>query len=56
MGPDGIKILVCVPVLNEAENIESIIIKSKKYAGEVVVYDDGSTDETYNLAVSAGLE
>ena len=54
MGTDGIKILVCVPAFNEAENIENIIIKSKKYADEVIVYDDGSTDDTSELASAAG--
>ena len=54
MGTDGIKILVCVPAFNEAENIENIIIKSKKYADEVIVYDDGSTDNTSELASAAG--
>ena len=44
LGSDGIKTLVCVPAFNEAENIK-IIIKSKKYADEVIVYDDGSTDD-----------
>ena len=48
------KILVCVPAYNEAKNISEIVNKSKKYADEVIVYDDGSTDETYNLAASAG--
>ena len=54
MGADGIKILVCVPAFNEAENIENIIIKSKQYADKVIVYDDGSTDDTSELASAAG--
>jgi glycosyltransferase involved in cell wall biosynthesis len=49
-----IKILVCIPAFNEAKNIAEIIAKSKKYADEVIVYDDGSTDETYETANSAG--
>jgi glycosyltransferase involved in cell wall biosynthesis len=47
-------ILVCIPAFNEAETIVEIINKSKKYADGVIVYDDGSTDDTYELAKSAG--
>jgi glycosyltransferase involved in cell wall biosynthesis len=49
-----IKILVCVPAFNEAETICEIVSSSKKYADEVIVYDDGSTDDTQQVAVSAG--
>jgi glycosyltransferase involved in cell wall biosynthesis len=49
-----IKTLVCIPAFNEAQNIAEIIAKSKKYADEVIVYDDGSTDDTYETANSAG--
>jgi glycosyltransferase involved in cell wall biosynthesis len=48
------RILVCVPAFNEAKAISDIVIKSKKYADEVIVYDDGSTDDTQQIAVSAG--
>jgi len=48
------RILVCVPAFNEAKNISDIVIKSKKYADEIIVYDDGSTDNTEQIAKSAG--
>lgn len=48
------KILVCIPAFNEAETIAEIISKSKKYADHIIVYDDGSTDNTYEVATSAG--
>jgi glycosyltransferase involved in cell wall biosynthesis len=48
------KILVCIPAFNEAETIAEIIRKSKKYADDIIVYDDGSTDDTYEAAKSAG--
>lgn len=48
------RILVCIPAFNEAKNIPDIINKSKKYANEVIVYDDGSTDDTYQVAIAAG--
>ena len=48
------RILVCIPAFNEAKNISVIISKSKKYANEIIVYDDGSTDDTYGVAIAAG--
>lgn len=48
------KILVCVPAFNEAKNISEIVTKSKKYADGVIVYDDGSTDDTFDIATAAG--
>ena len=49
-----VNILVCIPAFNEAKTIADIIMKSKKYANAVIVYDDGSTDDTYEVANSAG--
>jgi glycosyltransferase involved in cell wall biosynthesis len=43
-----------VPAYNEAKNISEIVNKSKKYATDVIVYDDGSTDDTSVLAKDAG--
>lgn len=48
------KIIVCVPAFNEANSISDIVQKSKKYANQVIVYDDGSRDNTYDIAISAG--
>jgi glycosyltransferase involved in cell wall biosynthesis len=48
------RILVCVPAFNESKKISDIVNRSKKYADEVVVYDDGSTDDTEQVATSAG--
>jgi Glycosyltransferases involved in cell wall biogenesis len=53
-GKSGPRILVCIPAFNEAKNIVEIINKSKKYADGVIVYDDGSTDDTSELARMAG--
>jgi glycosyltransferase involved in cell wall biosynthesis len=49
-----LRILVCIPAFNEAKTIADIITKSKKHADGVIVYDDGSTDNTYDLAKSSG--
>jgi len=49
-----VKILVCIPAFNEAKTISEVIMKSKKYADGIIVYDDGSTDDTYEVSNSAG--
>ena len=53
-GKSDPRILICIPAFNEADTIAEIIDKSKKYADGVIVYDDGSTDDTYQLAIRAG--
>lgn len=45
---------MCIPAYNEANNIASIIQKSKLYAEEVFVVDDGSTDSTAAISEAAG--
>ena len=39
---------------NEAKTITEIVEKAKKYAAEVVVYDDGSIDNTSEVARASG--
>jgi len=46
--------LVVIPCYNEKATIGSVILKSKKYAKKVLVVDDGSTDDTADLARAAG--
>jgi len=46
----GGKIIICIPAFNEGKTISDIVNKSKTYANEVIVYDDGSTDDTYEVA------
>ena len=48
------KIIICVPAFNEAATISDIVNRSKRYADEIIVYDDGSTDDTHEVAMSAG--
>jgi glycosyltransferase involved in cell wall biosynthesis len=48
------RILVCIPAYNEAASITDIVKKSANYASEVIVYDDGSTDNTGEIAKAAG--
>ena len=46
------KVVVVIPAFNESNNIIQIIKDTKKYASEVIVVDDGSTDNTLQKALS----
>ncbi len=48
------KVIVAMPAFNEEKYIGTIILKAKKYADEIVVYDDGSGDDTSQIAQLAG--
>ncbi len=50
----GRRIIVAIPCLNEERNIGSLVIQARRWASEVVVVDDGSTDETALIAEEAG--
>jgi len=46
--------IACIPAYNEEKNIAKLIGDCFKYVDKVVVYDDGSTDETKSKAEKAG--
>lgn len=48
------KIIVIIPALNEVRTISNVVRAVLKYANEVIVIDDGSTDDTGNIAKKAG--
>ena len=48
------KILVCIPAYNEEKNIASIVRKARNHADEVIVCNDGSSDNTAKLAIQEG--
>lgn len=50
------RIIVCIPAHNESKAIGEIVRKAKNYATEIIVYDDGSTDNTYDVAKAAGAD
>ena len=43
-----------IPAHNESKDIAKIVAKAKKYVSNVVVVDDGSSDNTFEDAKSAG--
>ena len=50
----AIKVLVCIPAYNESSRIRDTVKRAKAYASEVIVCDDGSTDDTAREAEAAG--
>ena len=48
------KVVVCIPAYNEAKYIGIIVQHALKHANEVIVCDDGSSDNTTMLAKEAG--
>ena len=49
-------ITAIIPALNEGMSIGSMVIKAKKYANHVIIVDDGSTDDTAEIAKLAGAD
>jgi glycosyltransferase involved in cell wall biosynthesis len=45
-----------IPAYNEAENIKAVVSQVKPLVDRVVVVDDGSTDQTYELAKDIGVD
>ncbi|MFC4542219.1 glycosyltransferase family 2 protein [Halosolutus amylolyticus] len=48
------RILVGIPAYNEETTIGSVTLAARRYADDVVVADDGSTDRTAEIARAAG--
>jgi glycosyltransferase involved in cell wall biosynthesis len=48
------RIVVAMPAYNEDKYIGTLVLKARKYADEVIVIDDGSTDGTAEISGLAG--
>jgi glycosyltransferase involved in cell wall biosynthesis len=48
------RIIAVIPCLNEAQFIRNIVTRARRYVDEVIVVDDGSTDNTALAASGAG--
>lgn len=45
---------MCIPAYNEARNIQRVVESARTLGIEVIVYDDGSTDNTREIAEASG--
>ncbi|MBF0499906.1 MAG: glycosyltransferase family 2 protein [Candidatus Riflebacteria bacterium] len=53
------KVLICIPAFNEAERLPETLTTLKRVVGSawtIAVFDDGSRDETANVAKSMGVQ
>lgn len=50
------RILVIIPLFNEAEVVEEVIFNLKKYFENIVVVDDGSTDNSNKILASLPIK
>ena len=48
------KVVAAIPAFNEEKYIGTVVLKARQYVDEVIVVDDGSTDQTANVARLAG--
>ena len=55
---DKSDVTIVIPAFNEEEGIENVIKGLKKIQGDykILVVDDGSTDNTYKIAMNTGVE
>ena len=51
---DQPKVVAAIPCFNEERFIGSVVAKTKKYVNKVVVIDDGSTDDSAEVAKATG--
>ncbi|MDD1703047.1 MAG: glycosyltransferase family 2 protein, partial [Methanoregula sp.] len=55
-GIAGKEIVAVIPAYNEELVIGSVVLKARQYVNKVIVVDDGSRDQTRNVAEMAGAE
>jgi len=51
---NGPKIVLCIPAYNEEKNISTVINRARSHVNEIIVCNDGSSDDTAKLARQEG--
>jgi glycosyltransferase involved in cell wall biosynthesis len=54
VAPMSVRVLTAIPVFNEAASVAEVLAQVKSYATDVLVIDDGSTDETPAVLAEVG--
>ena len=50
------RISVVIPAYDEAMSIGEVVANCKAFCDQIIVVDDGSTDDTYDIATNSGAE
>jgi glycosyltransferase involved in cell wall biosynthesis len=50
------KRVACIPAFNAGHSIYQVVTKTKEFVDNVIVVDDGSTDNTSKQATKAGAQ
>jgi glycosyltransferase involved in cell wall biosynthesis len=54
--PSVLRVIAGIPAYNESKYVGTIVLSTRQYVDEVIVVDDGSTDNTVEIARLAGAE
>ena len=49
------RIFVIIPAYNEADTIQEVVLEVQKYIPDIIVVDDGSSDQTFEVAETTGV-
>ncbi len=50
------KVFTIIPAYNEVHTIAQVITDVQKFCSDIIIVDDGSSDDTYNIAQALGVK